>query len=133
MHVTADYNYAFSHDVGAGAYDRRASLKKPTKWVSKNRHSSDNDAFPSKTFETIADALTSAKNDDVIQVEDSATYNEDSSINNITLPPEVRVVTLQATNWTMPVIKVTDRFKLDFRSSCKAYNPQRDTTNGRTA
>ena len=113
MHITADYNYAFSHEVGAGAYDRRDSLKKATKWVSKNHHTSDNDAFPSKTFETIAGALATAKDNDVIQIEDSAIYNEDNSISNITLPRGVRVVTLQAANWTMPVIKLTDRFKLD--------------------
>ena len=114
MHIMADYNYAFSHDVGAGAYDRRDSLKKATKWVSKNRHTSDNDAFPSKTFETIAGALASAKDDDVIQIEDSAIYNENNTVSNISLPRGVRVVTLQAANWTMPVIKLTDRFGLDF-------------------
>ena len=110
--ITADYNYAFSHDIGAGAYDRRASLKKKaTKWVSKSGHASDTDAFPSKTFQTIVDALAAAEDDDVIQIEDSGIYDEGTSFNNITLPPEVTVVALQAANWTMPVIKLMDRLK----------------------
>ena len=124
MHnITADYNYAFSHDVGAGAYDRRDSLKKATKWVSKNRHSSNNDAFPSRTFETIGAALASAQDEDVIQIEDSAIYKEDNNIRNMILPQGVKHVTLQAANWTMPVIKLTDRFELDFsRHTVKRVN-----------
>ncbi len=121
--ITADYNYAFSHDIGAGAYDRRASLKKKaTKWVSKSGHASDTDAFPSKTFQTIADALASAEDGDVIQIEDSGIYNEDTHFNDITLPPGVTVLTLQAANRTMPVIKLTDRLMLNFSHSVTRIN-----------
>jgi hypothetical protein len=120
MHITADYNYAFSHDIGAGAYDRIASLKKKaTKWVSKNRHTSHKDAFPSKTFQTIAEALASAEDDDVIQIEDSGIYDESDNISNITLPPEVRSITLQAANLTVPAIKVNERLKLGSSNSVK--------------
>jgi hypothetical protein len=120
MHVTADYNYAFSHDIGAGAYDRRASLnKKITKWVSKNRHTSHKDAFPSKIFKTIADALDRAEDDDVIQIEDSGIYDEGD---DFTLPPGVRGITLQAANLTMPTIKVNERLKLNSSNSLKRIN-----------
>ncbi len=120
MHITTDYNYAFSHDIGAGAFDRKASLKKkPTKWVSKNRHTYHNDAFPSKTFETIADALASAEDGDVIQIEDNGIYDEGDNINKITLPSEVKFITLQAANLTMPAIKVNEMLKLNSSSSVK--------------
>lgn len=120
MHITTDYNYAFSHDIGAGAFDRKASLKKkPTKWVSKNRHTYHNDAFPSKTFQTIADALASAEDGDVIQIEDNGIYDEGADINKITLPFEVRFITLQAANLTMPAIKVNEMLKLDSSNSVK--------------
>jgi hypothetical protein len=120
MHVTVDYNYAFSHDIGAGAYDRRASLnKKITKWVSKNRHTSHKDAFPSKIFKTIAEALASAEDGDVIQIEDSGIYDEGD---DFTLPPGVRAITLQAANLTMPVIKVNERLKLNSRNSLERIN-----------
>ena len=120
MHITTDYNYAFSHDIGAGAFDRKASLKKkPTKWVSKNRHTYHNDAFPSKTFQTIADALASAEDGDVIQIEDNGIYDEGDNINKITLPSEVKFITLQAANLTMPAIKVNEMLKLDSSNSVK--------------
>jgi hypothetical protein len=123
MHVTADYNYAFSHEIGAGAYDRRASLnKRITKWVSNNGHTSHKDAFPSKTFKTIAEALASAEDDDVIQIVDSGIYDEGDDISNITLPTGVRAITLQAANSTMPTIKVNERLKLKSSNSVKRIN-----------
>jgi len=139
MPITVDYNYAFSHEIGAGTYDRRANLKRAaTMWVSKNGHVPYHDALPSKTFQTIADALASAHDGDVIQIEDSSIY-EENALSNVKLCRGD--VTLQAANQRMPVIKLTNReFRLVFTgkmepddkspASYKANGPTAFTLNG---
>jgi hypothetical protein len=125
MRVTADYNYAFSYDIGAGAYDRRDGLMKANKWVSKNGHVHYDDALPSKTFQTIVDALASAEDGDVIQIEDSSIYEESTGINSVTFHATTRNLTLQAANQRLPAITLTKNTKA-FRV---AFKHQREKLN----
>jgi hypothetical protein len=122
IRVTADYNYAFSYDIGAGTYDRRDSLKKATKWVSKNGHVHYGNALPSKTFQNIVDALASADEGDVIQIEDSSIYEEGTGINSVAFHATIRNLTLQAANQRMPVIKLTK----NIRAFRLAFSHQRE-------
>ena len=36
--ITAEYNYAFSADIGTGTFERRSTLKPATFWISKKGH-----------------------------------------------------------------------------------------------
>lgn len=104
--VTADWNYAFSADIGAGTYDRRKYLKKPTRWVSKFGHVKYDNALPSLTFRTLADALYSAEEGDVIQIEDSAIFEMNKDVH---LGPNIRDnLILQAANQIMPTLDLRD-------------------------
>jgi hypothetical protein len=125
IRVTADYNYAFSYDIGAGAYDRRDGLKKATKWVSKNGHVHYSDALPSKTFQTIVDALVSAEDGDVIQIEDSSIYEESTGIDSLAFHATIRNLTLQAANQRMPAITLTK----NTRAFRLAFSRQREKPN----
>ena len=94
-----------------------SDLKKATKWVSKMGHVHYGNALPSKTYQTVVDALASAEDDDVIQIEDCSIYEEHANINSLRFHNTVRNVTLQAANQMMPTIKLTkhnNTFRLAF-------------------
>lgn len=100
--ITVKYNEAFTYDVGARTYDRRATLQAP---VIRVRGS---DSSGSGTYNTISEAILNAPENGVIRIEDSLTYTESSPlvIN--------KSLTLQAANFQRPTIQA-DGIEVDGR------------------
>jgi len=109
--VTAEYNYAFSADIGSGSFERRSTLRSPHIWISKKGHVPYDIALPSKTFKNVDQAfyfLNSKYNYDlydevVIQIDDSSIYKEKLSLK---VPSNINNFTLQAVNHCVPTLEI---------------------------
>jgi len=114
--VTADYNYAFSADIGSGTFERRSTLMSPNIWISKKGHVPYDIALPSKTFKNfdkVFSFLNSKFNYDpydeiVIQIDDSSIYKEQLSLK---VPSNINNFTLQAANHCVPTLEITEEQK----------------------
>jgi hypothetical protein len=102
--IRVDYHEGFTWDVGALPYDRYASLKTPdnpapTRFVAS---SGDADHGTGPVHATLADAVNAAQDGDVIQIEDSATY-EHTTVLDLSSPGKVLVI--QAANYQRPCLR----------------------------
>jgi hypothetical protein len=101
--VTVDYHEGFAADVGALTYDRSASLESPelspTRFVAQNGDAARGNA---PVHATLAQALSAARDRDVIQIEDSATYDHAA---DLVVPPAVRRLVIQAANRQRPCLR----------------------------
>jgi hypothetical protein len=114
--VEVSYIYGFSGDIGGGPYQRRQSLKEPGKYgwsctVSRKGldELDDVSSGSGRIFCSIAEALHAwinegAKEDALITIADSRTYEESISIHM----PKARTLVIQAGNGKCPVLCLRD-------------------------
>lgn len=109
--LTVDYHEGFAHDVGALTYDRYSSLKapenpQPTLFVSRTGDAAQG---ISPVFDSLAKAFNSARDGEVIQIEDSATYEQTA---NLVVPAGVKRMVIQSANRQRPCLHFTSGAKL---------------------
>lgn len=125
--ITASFNYAFVHNIGAGTYDITddiMSFMKPNpgekklkhiypsmfKWIAKSGHVDGPYPFPSKTFKTMEETLLQLNDGDILEIEDSSVYLMPKILK---IPSHVKHLTIQAQLQSSSRIKLQDDYAGD--------------------